>query len=473
MNSEGDRNGPILTFETLPPEIIHSVLTYSSPSCLLSLAQTSKTLRAHAQNDQLWARLIQESVPEYRSESVPAPYRTWRELYLRYHPFWFIPRGKIWFSDTSHDGNELIGSILLARYDPRRACIEAYQLVAERTARSFTSWAWNRDVIIHQYNPSVQLWLENPIFVLRGQRNGYGRSVRDLLEIPVEPDPAGGLRTTIFLCRPVPPQLKDSGMTLWPPAILPATHRVRIESQSSVQSWKDKPQTLDQASDCTFRLRTWLELHGVAAGENVMTFSTLPEEAYTPTKEKPWQGIWVGDYSTHGCEFLAVLQTSTSNLSQADSSYHGAGPISTHSHADSPSRESRPMSIGPIDDSSASLPTEASPPNSEGYQDSDPDRFKPAEELEDGSCCGRLEAIKLTGDQNVPRGVYSWIAEDIGPRGLVRIAEEEPFRGARIVRSIAHLADDQFQNGEPAFLLQRYAALPLLGICAGLKTSLT
>lgn len=66
---------------------------------------------------------------------------------------------------------------------------------------------------------------------------------------------------------------------------------------------------------------------------------------------------------------------------------------------------------------------------------------------EDGSCWGRLEAIKLTGDPNVPREEYSWIAEDIGPRGLLRIANEQMFEGARVLRSVGHSLAREFQNG--------------------------
>ena len=417
-----EKNSNVLAFEALPTEIIQLVLAYLSPWCLNSVSQTSKTLRFQAQNDRLWARLIQESAPNLNQ--LPARYRTWRQLYLSFHPFWFIPRGKIWFSDRSHVGNALMGSMIVARFNPRQCCMEAYQLVAERSARYFTSWEWDPDVIIHHYYPRVQLWFEHSFFMLRGRPGGYGGPSQ---EIYSEAYGIGGLRTSIFPCRPMPPQLQDPSMILWPPATLPATQRVRSDSQSLFQGLEHKPRTLGEASDCTFRLRTWLERPpGTRHGENVMTFSTLPEEAYKPTREKPWQGIWVGDYSGHGCEFLAVLQTSSPKSLQAESQPHDV----------------RPISIGSNGDGSASRRAEAPPSNS------DPAK----QEGEDGSCRGRLEAIKLTGDQNVPRGEYSWIAEDIGPQGLIRIANEEPFRGARIVRSIAHLADDEFRNGEAALL---------------------
>jgi hypothetical protein len=64
---------------------------------------------------------------------------------------------------------------------------------------------------------------------------------------------------------------------------------------------------------------------------------------------------------------------------------------------------------------------------------------------------GRIEAIKLTGDMNIPRGEYSFIAPDISDGGLVRVADEEIFRGARIVRSAGHLANRGFRDGKCSF----------------------
>jgi hypothetical protein len=67
---------------------------------------------------------------------------------------------------------------------------------------------------------------------------------------------------------------------------------------------------------------------------------------------------------------------------------------------------------------------------------------------------GRIEAVKLTGDPNIPRGEYTFIAPDIGPNGLIRIAKEEIFKGARIVRSVGHIAATGFRDGMFTFARQ-------------------
>lgn len=428
-------------FETLPAEIIQSVLSFLPPRSLAKLSQTSRTLHAHAQTDLFWAQFVQDSVPNFRPDWSPSPYPTWKELFVSHHPYWFLPRAKIWFSDRGYGGNAMTGSLMVARYNPHKARIEGYRLVAEHGPHDFVAWEWRPHVIIHHFNPKVQLWQEDPIVMLQGRPQGHGGSREETVR---HKEAVGGVQSAIFLTQPIPPLLQESSMSLWPPLTLPATHRVRNESQSLFQDCTLKPPTFDKASDGTFRVRQWLEMRGnrwipeLRIGENVMTFSTLSEELYTPTKEKPWQGIWVGDYSGHGCEFLVVLQhdivvSEASRLLQLELQTYKARSILEEPNSHNSTL--RPIAAWP----------------SSVQRDIDMDRPRSAEELEDGSCRGRLEAIKLTGDHNVPRGEYTWIADDIGPRGLIRIADEPTFRGARIVRSKGHIAAHEYRNGEEDF----------------------
>jgi hypothetical protein len=142
---------------------------------------------------------------------------------------------------------------------------------------------------------------------------------------------------------------------------------------------------------------------GVHLGEEVYTYATLDPKLYTPTEDKPWRGIWVGDYSGHGCEFLLMNQ---------------------------------PDDKEPVDESSVI--------QGEDETTVDFEKRKKEERRHRGS----LEAIKLTGDPNVPRGEYTFIADDISQAGYIRTADEAQFRGARIVKSRGHIAARMFRNGE-------------------------
>ena len=132
----------------LPSEILFQVLTYLDCPSLVSLQGTCKRLAECAVNDLLWASLVKANVPTPLED--PAPFDSWRSLYMSHHPYWFLPRNMIWFSDVAHTGR-----LVLARYDPRRGCIEAYRLVAEHGGHTFHTWSWNQDVIIHTFKPTV------------------------------------------------------------------------------------------------------------------------------------------------------------------------------------------------------------------------------------------------------------------------------------------------------------------------------
>lgn len=142
---------------------------------------------------------------------------------------------------------------------------------------------------------------------------------------------------------------------------------------------------------------------GIHLGEEVYTYATLDPKLYTPTEEKPYRGIWVGDYSGHGCEFLLMNQ-----------------------------------------------PDDDEPFNEEDVVQREDETVEEWElrKKEERVYRGSLEAIKLTGDPNVPRGEYTFVADDLSATGYVRTATEERFKGARIVRSRGHIAARMFRNGK-------------------------
>ena len=142
---------------------------------------------------------------------------------------------------------------------------------------------------------------------------------------------------------------------------------------------------------------------GVHLGEEVYTYATLDPKLYTPTEEKPWRGIWVGDFSGHGCEFLLIHQ---------------------------------PDSATPFDEASVVQ-----------REDETHEEWE-ARKKEEKLYRGPIEGIKLTGDPNVPRGEHTFIADDISSKGYIRTATEERFKGARIVKSRGHIAARMFRNGK-------------------------
>ncbi|KKY17998.1 putative f-box domain protein [Phaeomoniella chlamydospora] len=183
----------------------------------------------------------------------------------------------------------------------------------------------------------------------------------------------------------------------------------------------------------TFRVRKWMQFSvggsafGVRMGEEVTTYATLHPDLYTPTKKKPYQGIWVGDYAGHGCEFLVVIQKDAVDIQVPEPSAAYGDMMDAETAWNAPERPENEDSLR------VRVENVTNPSN-------------PA--ADDGLHSGSLEAIKLTGDPNVPRGEYTFVADDIGPKGFIRVAEDEWFKGARIVKSRGHVAARGFTNDE-------------------------
>ncbi|KAI8629756.1 hypothetical protein F5Y19DRAFT_431730 [Xylariaceae sp. FL1651] len=415
----------------LPTELIDTILSYFTPLELVNTSLVCHKLRAHAVDEIHWQRQVLANLPGNKISS-PYPCKTWRELFVAHDPYWFLTKHKLWFCDRS-----LTGQMVIARYDERRGCIEGYQLLATQSRNGSEPWLADRDVHIHYFEPTLRLHLDKPIlqFNVDSLENFMRISLsppstparpsrRFFSEHPIRSSHGSDPRFSMFLlAKPLEEPFLSYRMRksfpyglVWPPPTIPTQHRVLghpadiaggpfAYAHHVVSSSIAKPSNRLEASDRTFRIRQWMEMGplaiGTHVGEEIITYSTLDPSLYTPTPEKPWKGIWVGDYSGHGCEFLLINQPESDEESQQE-------------------------------------------PLVKRQNESD-EEFR-ARFLNERVYRGRLEAIKLTGDPNVPRGEYTFVANDLGENGLVGVAEEPPFQGARIVRSKGHIAGDGFVN---------------------------
>lgn len=412
----------------LPPELIDAILSYLSPIELAVITQVCRKFHQHADSDVHWQRHVQTNIPGNTITS-PYPCDSFRELYICHDPYWFIPRNKLWFSDRG-----LPGQMIVIQYDQRRGVIEGYQILAISNKEDNEAWLADSDVFIHHFDPKVRLHRDKPVikFSPLGRvhlvRSESGPSTfapkhqffsEKQMHMHQGSDPR---LSNIILAKELTEDMLRDVMVkewpygfVWPPPTIPSSRRVHGQasgimpiqnyrpSRSSPSIWK--PSARSEISEQCFRLRQWMEMGpptlGVHLGEELVTYSTLDPALYTPTKERPWRGIWVGDYSGHGCEFLL--------LNQPD-----------------------------VEETNTPLERE------EGETDAQyEERF-----LVERVYKGRLEAIKLTGDPNVPRGEYTFIAKDLGEAGFVDIAQDYPFQGARVVQSTGHIAHTGFYNGE-------------------------
>jgi hypothetical protein len=311
----------------------------------------------------------------------------------------------------------------MARYSLFRNRIEAYTLHASPSnfpTPAPVFWEQNAEVIIVPFDPTIIVDVDQPFFLI--STNGpYGESGPWCYYS--HPDPF------VQLARRLSPDEITSSTALWPPQTLPAASRtMRLLIDEEYYGRDDYlPDEYSEVSEHAFRIRPpeagshpladipefagWLNLHGNEGIRNsnpTQTFATLPLESYTPTADKPWRGIWIGDYPGHSYEFLAFLQPDV--------------PVSLpHTAARRLTKLGQKRSIGVLD----------------------------SEEKEGGlpRSSGQLLGVKITGDVNVPRGEYSFIIPDLGPGGTMRFAEESMFKGARVVSGVGHIAGQGFTQG--------------------------
>ncbi|PFH62658.1 hypothetical protein XA68_12529 [Ophiocordyceps unilateralis] len=423
----------------LSTELIDMILSFLDAVDLVSLSMTNRKLHEHAISEYQWQRRVQDNVPG-QIVTKTGPCGTYRDLYAAHNLLWFLPKHKIWFCDR-----DLTGKLIIVRFDQRRGCIEGYQLLAVNN-RATQHWPADDQVIIHDFEPQIKLHLDKPVlrFCAGQRRQARNKPFADEMPMSLEHG-EGTLFSNLLLARALDAEVADERLALcfpygnvWPPPAIPADHRV-----SGAQPWQtsvdlsadDRPKSRREVSDQAFRVREWFEMAGTRAaagllgeaaiiaswmdestavhmGDKVTTFSTLDARLYTPTATKPWRGIWVGDYSGHGCEFLLMNQP-----------------------------DDEPATDGELGLVRGEQETEG------GWQQ----RRQDARIYR-----GRLEAIKLTGDPNVPRGEYTFVAEDLGPGGFNGVATDAPFigaQGARVVRSKGHVAatgfvDDKYMESQ-------------------------
>lgn len=165
--------------ESPPASVLNQILVLLPSLSLISVSRTSRFLRSHSQKDLLWAKFVKESVPKCRQSLSPFPCDSWKELYISYYPFWFLPRRKIWFSDKPSNGSACEGEVVIARYDLHKGCIEAYRLLAEREDYHFVPWERDPDVMIYTFSPKISLSRDDPVIKLD---LGWRRSLNVLTE---------------------------------------------------------------------------------------------------------------------------------------------------------------------------------------------------------------------------------------------------------------------------------------------------
>ncbi|RMX92715.1 hypothetical protein D0868_13259 [Hortaea werneckii] len=563
----------------LPAELLLHIFSYLSPLDLGSAAQTCHGLLCHAYDDALWQPFVSSNL--HQPLSSPAPCHTFRDLYLSHHPHWFLPRYRVWLADSQPSGK-----LLISRYNSAKGSIEAHAVVAQRGHHSLDRWEKDREVIIHSFNPHVSLSLHQPVLKLdvdsprtsdQSQNNpsdrGYAPPSRYNKEVLMDTFADAGLYSSFMLCRNLPKAAMTEQTRLWPPLRLPAKSRTRNDSGSGFLSAGHRPSRLSEVSQHNFRLRKWVEYTGrrsaptllpfnspnglsaalglnngpsaaspgsppaffpaglpstergglsIRMPEDITTYATLPPESYMPRPGKEWQGIWCGDYSGHGCEFLLITQPDDEDArplpegmdwlrgwfgeaaengrqrresggSDSEGSWVSARESPSQEDGDGASHSSRPTGRGLWNEDPRDVATrqiaelahraeaeataeeraaallfaqgllqthdvldgftegEASPsasssssaqaiPSSSRDVEARPDEFTDHKDAPSG----RLEAIKLTGDPNIPRCEYTFIAPDIGHKGFVRVCDEQLFKGARVVRSAGHIAGRGF-----------------------------
>ncbi|KAF3918240.1 hypothetical protein ABW21_db0200381 [Orbilia brochopaga] len=418
---------PKLHLLSLPPEIIHQILSYLPEMSLYAASLTCHTLQTHSFTDSLWQGIV-----DWPDLPSPHPYLTYRALHHSLAPHLYLKR-KVFIGDRQY-----FGSILVSKYMPLTGTLEAFNLTTTPgTQPEFTWWSWNTMVPIYPYDIKIGIRDDPELKITPNCKASAAR------EIPIH---RGGIFMSYLRAEAILKKDVYAQMAVWPPRTIPADTRVRNESATGFRSsvgtagsfvrlpsnisinglvfvgrggrgFNDlvgaavdrsafmpasttPPEVKDPnakwrvdevrsksgfPSTSAFRIRKWAVLGDVIdgdldgrprMGENVETFAELDEALWTPTKEYPYRGIWIGNYTPHASEFLLFHQPETTGTQK------------------------------------------------------------------------RLEVIKLTGDPNIPRGEYTWIVDDLSQPLRTADENEHEWPGAKVYLARGHIAEHEFQNDQ-------------------------
>lgn len=146
----------------------------------------------------------------------------------------------------------------------------------------------------------------------------------------------------------------------WPPETIPApSYTLGLHDVLFDQQGPQAPSSREEICDYAFSILAIIQYLP-------FYYSTMDVEVYTPTKDFLFRGIWIEDYSAHSSEFLLIKQDNESENVQARNVQCRPSPVHEEDETDL--------------------------------------AFKACIwEHTLMNTSGRLEAVKLTGDDNVPQ----------------------------------------------------------------------